>query len=211
MGSRRENSASGRSLTYIYKDGDTRSWLVSALSAANADASWWLDDDLALISAGRALEFKTQDLLFKRNIETNSYNLHDPETSTDIPLNSSPADVTGFLSDIAVTDIQRDLSPSQAPISQGYLKTYDGLTLSYHLYMIDGQNWLKIHADFDPDARDTGEAGILEGSPENGEQEAKDINQKTDGWLFAISQADADMLLRGREFYLNSDHTEPEK
>ncbi|UTW55721.1 DUF4340 domain-containing protein [Kordiimonas sp. SCSIO 12610] len=204
MGSRRENSASGRSLTYIYKDGDTRSWLVSGLSAANADASWWLDDDLFLIDAKRTLELKAGGTVFIREPETNRYTIAKPETSANVIPAITPSDVVNFLSDVTFTDIQKRSNETNKALSTGYLKTYDGLSLAYSIYKIDNSFWLNLSASFNPDARDAGEEGILEGSPENGEQEAADINKKTSGWLFAVSDKDAEMLLRSTDDYIKN-------
>ena len=208
MGSRRENSASGRSLTYIYKAGDTRSWLVSGLAAANADPSWWLESDLFLIDADRTLELQAGDLTFQKDLNTNSYAIVTETGGASAELLTSPLDAITFLSDVKFTDIKKYIGNSDAELGNIYLKTYDGLTLSYRLSSIAGKTWVQISANFDPDARDAGEEGILEGSPENGAQEAEDLNARTNGWLFALSEDDAAMLLRSKSSYIeNTDET----
>ncbi len=211
MGSRRENSASGRSLTYIYKGGDTRSWLVSGLAAANADPSWWLESDLFLIDAQRALEFKTDTLTFNKDLDTNSYSLAKDIGNEQVELLASPEDAVAFLSDVKFTDIKKQNAIPDTPFKNGYLKTYDGLTLEYTLYNIEDTVWLQLNANFDPDARDAGEEGILEGSPENGAQEAEDINARTNGWVFALSKEDAAMLLRSKDDYIENTSAITEK
>jgi len=213
MGSRNENRVSGRSLTYIYKEGDTRSWLVSELAAASADPAWWLDNTFALIDESRVRSFKINDLTFTRAGGDATYEIIDTDGSIILP-RTTPNTAIGVIGTLAFTDVERLANPISEPVSSGEIKTDDGLTLTFNIFESGGANWMQINASYNDRDRNNGPAGILDGAPENGEAEAQSIRDHVNGWLFRLEDSAASLLKRPSADYLpeiaNTESTTPD-
>lgn len=183
----RKGSNNGRSLTYIFQPTDTRAWLVTNLEETQLEPTEWLDKQLLQIEPARFASVALNDALLVRGLGEDNFTLSDiPEGARMVPSFVRNAAVR-VMANLEIDDVQKLNNPLAEPLSSATFKTHDGLVLNVTIFDYQGGSWLQLEASYDPDLRNDGDAGMLEGAPEDGAAEAAAINARTSGWLFKIS------------------------
>lgn len=203
MGTRKENT-SGRSLTYIFQETDTRAWLVGGLENAPLDPAEWLDTGLLDINEARIRSVTVNGTVLERGAAETAFRvagLADGETGAAAYKLAEPSRT---LSGLSLIDVQKTGNPLVDPIASVEAVTHDGLIVSIAVFMMGEDNWAQIDARHDVAAASEGEAGILPEVPGDGPSEAASIAQKTKGWLFKLSSFDADILKQERSDFVDS-------
>lgn len=195
----RKDSPNGRSLTYIFQESDTRSWLVTGLADASADPAWWLDHSLLDIAESRFAEVAYADIVIERTLGEQRYSVRNLKDDEKGQADWQLRDPARLISELSFDDVRKVANPLVEPLRQVTAKTYDGLTLTLTLFEMEGGTWAQVDASYTPDE---GEAGMLPDAPEDGEGEAAAIADKTRGWLFLLSEYDAGVLKRTRKDFL---------
>lgn len=197
MGTRKD-SPNGRSLTYIFQDHDTRSWLVSGLADTSADPAWWLDANVLEITEARFARIAYGDITIDRKLGDSKYRIADLKQGEAAQADWQLRDPARVLSSLSMDDVRKVVNPITEPLGRLEADTYDGLRLSLTLYGMDNGTWVQVAASYDAARASEGEGGILPDAPMDGEGEAEAISARTHGWLFKLSDYDAKVLLRGR-------------
>ncbi len=199
MGTRVDN---GRSLTFIFQPTDTRAWLVSALEAAPMDPGAWLDKALPTVAEPRVRAVTLNGVELARELGETEYTvvgLGDSETMAAAFRRAEPART---LASLSLEDVQKTANPLAQPVGTVEVVTHDGLKLTLTLYDINDATWAQISATYDAALADQGAAGQLPDAPADGAAEAMAFNNKTHGWLFKLSDFDADILKKKRSDFV---------
>ena len=203
MGTRKD-SPNGRSLTYIFQEQDTRSWLVSGLTETSADPAWWLDTNVLDIAESRFESVAYGDVTISRALGDDKYTIEDLAEGEAMQADWQLRDPARVLSNLNLDDVRKIANPITDPLAVVRVATYDGLRLTVTLYNLENATWAQIAARHDSALADAGEGGVLPDAPMDGEAEAETINERTHGWLFKLSDYDAKVLMRGRADFLES-------
>ncbi len=195
MGTRVDN---GRSLTFIFQPTDTRAWLVSALEAASMDASAWLDETLPNVAEPRVRSVSINDAELVRGLGETDYKVSDLADDETMAAAFRRAEPTRTLASLSLEDVQKTANPLAQPVGNVEITTHDGLKLTLTLYDINAATWAQISAVYDAALADQGVAGQLPDAPADGAAEAEAFNDKTRGWLFKLSDFDAEILKKNR-------------
>ena len=201
---KRKEGGSGRSLTYIYQETDTRAWLVSGIEAMPVDAAAWLDVDLLNLTDNRIQSVTLNDVTLSRALGTLDFsveNLADGETQVAGYKLAEPART---LARLKLEDVEQTANPLMDPVATGSFLTHDGLLVNFTLFGRDEDNWLQLSASYDIDRASDGDAGELADAPENGAMEAEKIDARVRGWLYKISGFDAGILTQTRSDFVES-------
>lgn len=202
---KRSSNASGRSLTYIFQETDTRAWLVTHLAEASADPVWWLKTDLLSILESRVSSIQLGPVTLKRSLGETDFTLTGLKENEKAAASwqlSAPARV---FSNLSITDVQQVSNPLSEPVRNVVLETHDGLTLVVSLFEMQGGLWGQFTATFDAEKLNAGDAGMLPEAPADGAAEAAAITAKTHGWIFRLSDSDAGALLKERADFISMD------
>lgn len=189
---------SDRSLTYIFQDADTRTWLVEGLSEGRADPSWWLVSKLLDVTTDRIQSVTLGNVVLARPRGETNYvlaNLSDGEEAVASWRLSEPARV---LAGLSIADVRHLGNPLSDPKSKAEFRTYDGLSVVLELYDMEGETWAQVIAMFDEAGQAEGAQGSLPAASEDGLAEATAINGRTRGWFFKLGAEDAKTLLQSR-------------
>ncbi|SDD42034.1 DUF4340 domain-containing protein [Kordiimonas lacus] len=195
---------SDRSLTYVFQDSDTRSWLVTSLAEASADPAWWLKTDLLDIADSRVRSISLGGTVLSRTLNAEDYTidgLKDGEEAVPSWQLNEPARV---LTGLSFADVRHLGNPLAAPKRQVALVTHDGLRLMVTLYDMDDATWAQVSAIHDESLMSEGEAGLLPDAPVDGAAEADAINARTRGWFFKLADGDAEVLMRDRDAFVKA-------
>lgn len=201
---KRKEGGSGRSLTYIFQETDTRAWLVSGIEAMPLDAAAWLDDDLLDLTDNRIQAVTLNDVTLSRTLGTLDFSvegLADGETEAAAYKLAEPART---LMGLSLDDVEQTANPLMDPVATGMFVTYDGLQISFTVFARGDDRWLQLSADYSVDRVSEGDAGVVADAPEDGAAEAETINARVRGWLFKISSFDADILAQKRADFVET-------
>lgn len=201
MGDRSEVTAD-RSLTYIFQSGDTRSWLVTALTDAEASPTWWLPGTLLDLNAERFSRMEMGGAVLTRALGETDFTvegLTEPEQPKASWQLSEPA---RLIARLGYEDVMQLGNPLSEPVATVRAVTYDGLTLSLNLYGMEGGTWAQLDAAFDGSTQSEGEGGELPAAPADGTAEAAAIVAKARGWFFKLADYDAQVLMRQRSDFI---------
>ncbi len=178
----RNEGANGRSLTYVFKHGDTRAWLVSDLADVSADPADWIDAQVKLMDESLIAEIRYSDVTLVRD-DTGTFvveGLAEGESLASEFLRRDPARLmAGFRAD----DVRRLANPLVGPEATVAAVSADGLSVTFTLFTIDGTSWLQVAASGDG---------------------AEAITEETDGWMYQLSVSDASILRRDRSAFVQA-------
>lgn len=203
MGTRKDG-ADGRSLTYIYQEKDTRAWLVTGLAEAKADPVWWLDTRVLDLDESRFAQLKIGDATLTRPLGSEDFTLEGLKKGEEAAPVWELREPSRALAYLSVTDVRKVANPLMDPKGKVVATTHDGLTLTLTLYSMDGGTWAQVAASFDAKAREDGKAGELKGAPVDGAKEAADIDARTRGWLYRLSDRTGELFTRTRKDFLKA-------
>ena len=215
VGTRKEGGA-GRSLTYVYRDGDSRAWLVSSLPEISADPVNWLDTTLLSLDADRIASVRLGNVTLDRDADAGEYNLTDlgdDETQAPAWKRRDPARV---LARLTLTDARRLANPITDPV-RTVIVTVDVPKSSQQAETAQAGG--SAEGGDIAGAEDASGAGTLaltlklfdmeEGNwvqlaAAGASAEAGLISARTDGWLYKLSEGDAAVLMRARADFLEA-------
>ncbi len=202
---KRKEGGSGRSLTFVFQETDTRAWLVSGIEDVPLDATAWLSTDILAIAQQRIQSVTLNDVTLSRALGEQDYivaDLADGETAVAGYKRAEPART---LAGLDLADVEQTANPLMEPLGNGALQTHDGLRVTFTLFEQNDSTWVQLAADFDAARASVGEAGELPQAPADGAAEAESLNTKLRGWLFKLSSFDADILKQKRSDFIESD------
>lgn len=205
---KRKDTPDGRSLTYVSQDRDTRSWLVTDLAEVQVQAGWWLLKPALEISEKRFSDVTIGGAWLTRKLSDNNFTLQglgSSQTAASYWVLGDPARVLSRLDFEDVRKLSNPLVEAKASVD---FTTYDGLSLKVSLFDMDGGTWAQLTAEHDVELQAQGEAGTLPDAPADGAAEAAEIMASVRGWVFKLSDMDADILLRQRADFLDSTSAE---
>lgn len=192
----------GKSLTYVIRPDEERSWLVTDLAEVSADPAFWIEPQVFDIKESRVAEVTLSGVTLSRGLDATDFSVltaREDEKPAGAWELREPAHI---LTALTATDVRSFEGLEAAPVQTVSLKTYDGLTIMLELYALDDATWARPVAFFDPSARDQGEPGILPDAPEDGAAEAEAIKARVNGWLYRLAEADAKVLLKDRSGFV---------
>jgi len=199
---KRKDTADGRSLTYVFQDRDTRSWLVTDLAETKASPAWWLQRPLLNIAEERFSDVTIGGAWLTRKLADKNFSLQGKrpdEAEAGYWVLGDPARTVATLSFDDVRNLSNPLAEATSVVE---LTTYDGLSLKLSLYEMDGGVWAQVGAAFDATLQSEGAGGELPAAPADGAAEASEISGKVRGWIFKLSESDAETLLRKRADFI---------
>lgn len=201
MGKRTENAA-GDSLTYVFQESDTRSWLVTGLAAAPLNAEAWLEGAKFDINASRIAAVTMGDVTLRRALSEADFSIATVPTGQQAASNFALNEPSDVLSRLTFTDVKKTNNPLQDSLQTIKLNTYDGLVLTLELFELEGSTWAKLVAEYDPAFADSGVAGALPDAPADVEAEANTLNTQYHGWLFQLPEREAALLRQKKADFL---------
>lgn len=202
---KRKEGGSGRSLTFIFQETDTRAWLVSGIEDVAVDATEWLRSELLSIAEQRVQSVTLNDVTLSRGLGEQDYSvvgLTEGETAVAGYKRSEPARTFAGL---GLSDVEQTANPLMEPSGTGALQTHDGLRVSFTLFDHSDAIWAQLEADYEASRAQQGDAGQLPQAPADGAGEAAALNEKFRGWLFKLSSYDANILKQKRSDFIESD------
>ena len=205
---KRKEGGSGRSLTFIFQETDTRAWLVSGIEDVPVDATEWLATDLLGLAEQRIRSVTLNDVTLSRPLGGAGYSvagLADGETAVASYKLAEPART---LAGLDLADVEQTANPLMEPTGTGELLTHDGLRVRFTLFEQSDATWVQLEADYDAARASEGEAGELPQAPADGQAEEAELNAKLRGWLFKLSSFDADILKQNRADFVETDAAE---
>ncbi|MFC3050600.1 DUF4340 domain-containing protein [Kordiimonas pumila] len=201
MGKRASN-ASGRSLTYIVQETDTRSWLVTGLEDASADPATWLDKTLLSIDDARVRDVSLGGVWLTRKQGESDYKVQGLRAGEEAAATWKLSEPARVITSLSFDDVKELANPLVDPAGVVELSTYYGLVLSLKLFDMGGSLYVQVLASADTSAHKQG-AGTVDDMPVvDAAAEAGAINHKTRGWVYRLSSADSDILSRSRADFI---------
>lgn len=201
---KRSSNASGRSLTYVSQERDTRSWLVTELAEASADPAWWLEAGLFDIDDKRVSDVKVGSVWLTRKLDESNFKMQGLRDGEEAVAYWQLREPTRVISSLSFDDVRQLSNPLSDPVQTSVLTTHDGLSVTVTLYELEGSSWVQVSAAFDEEMRGEGASGALQGAPEDGEAEAARIREAAKGWIFKLNASDADVLKRQRSDFIQA-------
>ncbi len=201
MGDRSEVTAD-RSLTYIFQSGDTRSWLVTALTEAEARPIWWLPGTLLDLNAERFSRLEMGGAVLNRAIGETGFTLEDLTESDQPKASWQLSEPARLIARLGYDDVIQLGNPLSEPVATVRAVTHDGLALKLSLYAMEGGTWAQLSAAFDGAVQNDGADGELPTAPADGAAEAASISAKALGWFFKLADYDAQVLMRKRPDFI---------
>ncbi len=199
---KRTGSPNGRSLTYVFQERDTRSWLVTELAEASSEPAWWLENDLLSIDEKRVSDVKVGGVWLTRKLDETNFVMQGLREGEEALAYWQLRDPARIIAGLSFEDVRKLSNPLTDPVQTATMSTHDGLTITATLFDMDGHTWVQLDAAFDEEMRGEGASGVLEAAPEDGEAEAVAIRSMTEGWVFQLSSSDAEVLKRSRDEFL---------
>lgn len=202
---KRKEGGSGRSLTFVFQETDTRAWLVSGIEDVPVEATEWLSTGLLDIAQQRVKSITLNDVTLSRPLGEQDYSVFDLSEGETAVAGYKRSEPARTLAGLDLADVEQTANPLMEPSSNGLLETHDGLRVSFTLFEQNDAMWIQLEADYDAARAASGEAGELPQAPADGEAEAEALNARLRGWLFKLSSFDADILTQNRSDFVESD------
>ncbi len=205
---KRKEGGGGRSLTYIFQPTDTRAWLVSEIEEASLDTSAWLDDSLFDVAEDRIRSVTLNGVTLARPLGETNFTVSGMADGEAPVATYKRAEPARTLARLSLLDVQQTTNPLMEPAASGGFITHDGLQVSFTLFESGNDKWIQLAADHNSDQASEGATGTLPDAPEDGAAEAQELNAKLRGWLFKISDFDANILMQTRADFVESQETD---
>lgn len=205
---KRKEGGSGRSLTYIYQPTDTRAWLVSGIEEASLDAAAWLEQSVFDVTEDRIYSVTLNDVTLARSLGETDFGVSDIAEGQTPVATYKRAEPARTLVRLSLLDVQQTTNPLMEPAASGAFITYDGLRVSFTLFESGNDKWIQLAAEHSPDQVSEVATGVLPDAPEDGVAEAQELNTRLRGWLFKISDFDANILMQTRADFVESQESD---
>jgi len=204
MGDRSEVT-SDRSLTYIFQESDTRSWLVTSLADASADPATWLPGTLLDLNAERLARIDMSGAALTRGIGETDFVLTDLAEGEQPRASWQLSEPARLIARLGYEDVIQLGNPLSEPVATVRATTHDGLALTLGLYEMEDSTWAQLTAAYDGAALDEGANGELPATPKDGGAEAAALASLSRGWFFKLADYDAEVLRRTRADFIEAE------
>lgn len=192
LGNRR--ALGDRSLTYVFKPGDSRAWVVSDLTEAYSSPADWLKpgllsldlDSLTRLSLGNAALVRLGD----------AYTLEDLVDGEALKPSFSVNEPVRVFASLGFLDVVPMNNPLMDPVRTLTATTVDGLEITVTLYQQDDQTLAQLSAT------------AVSSAPQETVDQAAALTARTNGYLFVLEQSDTDALLRERGDFIDPEGSE---
>lgn len=191
--------------TFVWAEGDQRSWLVSSLPALTTSPILWLDKEIISLSnvrmSGVTITRADGDVLSLSGQANNVAALVVAGQSADEALAGGPANQTlTALSSLQFDDVAPPSEIEGEAVASARYITFDGLVVEVRVRAAaSGGNWATFRAEYDAEAALREEnPSQMPDAPADGAAEAAALNAGWAGWIFQLSRTDAEALTRSR-------------
>lgn len=205
LGRARAPAAGDDRQTFVWAEGDARSWLVSFLPAVTTSPILWLDKQIIGLSnariSGVAISRSDGDNLSLSGQANNIPALQVAGQAANEKLDGGPANETmTALSRLQLADVAPAGDIEGTVIATARYRTFDGLVVTVEILAAEsGGSWARLSAEYDPDAAlDEDNPSLLTDVPQDGAGEAEALNVKWSGWVYQLLDRDAEALSRPR-------------
>ncbi len=203
--------------TYVRRDGEKVTYLVSGLPEVRAEASTWLPPTLLDIARNRVARIR----LAHADGEVVEIGRTAPDADFTLVGLKESERLKGFrpLDPIAMvftTMGLRDVRPAaevaaREPLAHVHMETFDGLAVDLDLVETGdetGDAWATLAAAYTPPKGEDEGPKVMPDAPKDGAAEAADINARTDGWAFRLPSSSVISLSRHRDDLVETKPTE---
>ena len=191
--------------TFVWVEGDDRSWLVSSLPSLTTSPILWLDNQIIDLSNARVsavtIERSDGDNLSLSGQANNLAALQVEGQTADERLVGRPANETlTALADLRLDDVALENEIIGAIIATARYRTFDGLVVVARVLAAEaGGTWATFRAKFNAGAAlDEEGPSLMLDAPADGAAEAEELNARWEKWVFRLSDMDAEALTRPR-------------
>ncbi len=207
-------TAGDRKAMYVRKAGDAQSYLVEGEVLATARPTDWMDTGIVDIPADRiyAVEIVQPDgstaAIARTSREVKDYALADlppGQEARSLALLTSLGTALGALRFEDVAAAGKVAFPD-AGASRASYRTFDGLVIDVSIAKVDGRDWARIAARFDPAAALAPPAADAAATPaapaDAGDKvsaEAAAINARLSPWLYALPEFKVSMMTKKKD------------
>ena len=194
--------------TYVRRDEETATYLVSGLPEVRAEASTWLPPTLLDIAQNRVARIR----LSHADGETLEIVRPAPDADFTLVGLKESERLKGFrpLDPVAMvftTMGLRNVRPAaeianHEPLAHVHMETFDGLGIDLDLVKTGdetGDAWATLAATYTPPADEAEGPRVMPNAPEDGAAEAAEINARTRGWAFRLPSSSVISLSRHRD------------
>lgn len=191
--------------TFVWAEGDQRSWLVSSLPSLTTSPILWLDKEIFSLSnarlSGVTITRANGDILSLSGQANNVAALVVAGQSAEETLVGGPANVTlTALSSLQFEDVAPPSEIDGEAVATARYTTFDGLVVEVRVRAAaSGESWAIFRAEYDAEAALNEEnPRQMPDAPADGAAEAAALNAGWAGWIFQLSRTDAEALTRSR-------------
>lgn len=196
--------------SFVRRDAENQSYLVDERIAMPTEELGWIDKSIVQVARDRvrSVEIAHSDgevlLIQRANEEARDFEL----ASMPAERRTKPAAVVGatggalaFLSlEDVLPDVGHGLDLPHDPIRVTF-ETFDEYAVEVEAFSVGEATWVRVRASAEP--------GSGSGDPARGEARAGEINRRTQGWLFRVSEHTAGLLRRRLEDVLEPAGSRP--
>lgn len=205
IGSTRTPVAGAERKTFVWAAGDQRSWLVSAIPSLTTSPILWLDQEIISLSnvriSGVSIARADGDNLSLSGRANDVVALKLEGQSAGETLIGATANQTmTVLSGLRFDDVAPPSQIAGTEIATARYSTLDGLIVEVRVREAEaGGTWAIFGAEYDESVSLSEESpDLMPDAPADGATEAAALNAAWGGWIFRLSDTDAEALTRSR-------------
>jgi hypothetical protein len=206
IGRNRDVGVGGERQTFVWAEGDERSWLVSSLPYITTSPILWLDKEIINLSSSRisgvTITRSDGDSLSLSGQANNVAALVIAGQGADETLQGAPANETmTALAGLQFDDVAAAGEISGAVVASARFTTFDGLVVEVWVLQAEngGGSWARFSAEYDRQIfLDDNAPARMPEAPADGAAEADALNARWSGWRYRLAGMDAEALTRPR-------------
>ncbi len=191
-----------RTLTFVYKPGDSRVWVADALSEVDAEPAHWLRPGLLALNEARIKRVTLGDVTFTRG-ESGAFELEDLAEGEQAQADFILSEPARLLAALNFTDVRLAGSGNTTDSDTFIfsLETNDGLMASFTLVdPVDG--WVRLEARYDDTHLTSDGSAVLGEGTGDAASEVADITSRTQGFEFQLDASDLEQINRDRTAFV---------
>ncbi len=188
---------------YVRLPKDKQTWLAHSPMRLEKNPDNWLDKDILKIAQKRIQSVSVSPAsgepvhISKASAEDSDYQFQDLPAGAKVEKAYQLGSMASILASLSLEDVKaaKD-AETPAERNQAVFKTFDGLsvTMDIHHQAEADQYWASLSLQADP----TATAGTANSDSVDVVKEATDINAKTQGWLYQLTNYKMENLLKPR-------------
>ncbi len=210
VGSQR-TGADGHSHAYVHLDGETKSWLVTAVPALDLDVVNWVENKIISINPERIKKIAFDltegvDYALVREKQGADFGLNDIKAGEKSVEGYSLGQAASLIANLTFQDVRAGVNGGLSHTSVK-VSTFDGLLISIAIKKYGEELWMSTEARYDVAVAQEGSAGEIFGAPADGKLEADLYNDRHTGWQYRLKEGDLKTQTLERDAYLDKDET----